>query len=311
MFEEGPWITTILNYDGGDEMRLRINVEGGKEVEMRTNGKLQDAIMETKDRVERRCQRDGVTARMEVTVSYHETETSMGTADLEQAHVDRDSGGESEMSEAGDGETDLRSWIRPGEIQKHHRAVKPVEEGLEASSRQLTPRGRGTARCVGAVSLGPKAGVVETGVKSSEVRTPGVGTLAIQDAAMTLHGYRPYYWYHQIRWKPMFEEGPWITAILNYDGGDEMRLRINVEGGKEVEMRTNGKLQYAITETKDRVEGHCRWDGVTARMQVTVSYHETETSMDTADLEQAHVDRDSGGEREMSEAGDRETDLRS
>ncbi|GBG66546.1 hypothetical protein CBR_g63128 [Chara braunii] len=144
MFEEGPWITAILNYDGGDEMRLRINVEGGKDVEMRTNGKLQDAIMETKDRVERCCRRDGVTAIMHVTQSYHETETSMDTTDLEEAHVDRDSGGESEMSEAGDRETDLRSWNKPGEIQRHHRAVKPVEEGPEASSRQLTPRGRGT-----------------------------------------------------------------------------------------------------------------------------------------------------------------------
>ncbi|GBG80122.1 hypothetical protein CBR_g30489 [Chara braunii] len=144
MFEEGPWITAILNYGGGDEMRLKINVEGGKEVDMRTNGKLQDAITETKDRVERRCRRDGVTARMQVTVSYHETETSMDMADLEQAHVDRDSGGESEMSEAGDRETDLRSWNRPGEIQKHHRAVKPVEEGPEASWRHLVPRGRGT-----------------------------------------------------------------------------------------------------------------------------------------------------------------------
>ncbi|GBG86337.1 hypothetical protein CBR_g41332 [Chara braunii] len=142
MFEEGPWITAILKYDGGDEMRLRINVEGGKEVEMRTDGKPQDAMTEMKDRVERRCRRDDVTAKMQVTVSYHETETSMDTADLEQAHVDRDSGGGSEMSETGDREMNLRSWNRPGEIQRHHRAVKPVEEGPEASSRQLTARGR-------------------------------------------------------------------------------------------------------------------------------------------------------------------------
>ncbi|GBG68119.1 hypothetical protein CBR_g2670 [Chara braunii] len=141
---EGPRITTILNYDGGDELRLRINVEGGKEEEMRTDGKLQDAITETKDRVERRCKRDGVTAKMQVTVSYHETETSMDTAEWEQAQLERDLGGESEVSEAEDPETDLRSWIRPGEIQRHHRAAKPVEEGPEASSRQLTPRGCGT-----------------------------------------------------------------------------------------------------------------------------------------------------------------------
>ncbi|GBG75162.1 hypothetical protein CBR_g19675 [Chara braunii] len=144
MSGEEPWITAILNYDGGDELRLRINVEGGKEEEMRTDGSLQDAITETKDRVERRCRRDDVTTKMQVTVSYHETETSMDTADWEQAHLERDSGGESEMREAEDQETDLRSWIRPGEIQRHHRAAKPVEEGPETSSRQLMPRGRGT-----------------------------------------------------------------------------------------------------------------------------------------------------------------------
>ncbi|GBG77459.1 hypothetical protein CBR_g23908 [Chara braunii] len=85
---------------------------------MRTNPKLQDAISEARDRAERRCRRDGVTTRLWITVAYHETETSMDTADLEQVHQDRDSGGESE--------------------------TKPVEEGPKASSRQLTPRGRGT-----------------------------------------------------------------------------------------------------------------------------------------------------------------------
>ncbi|GBG88516.1 hypothetical protein CBR_g47987 [Chara braunii] len=134
----------MLNYDGGDEVRMKINVEGVKEVEMQTDGKLQDAITEAKDRAEKRCRMDGVTARLHVTVSYDETETSMDTADQEQAHVDRDSGGESEMSKAGDRETDLRSWNRPSEIQRHHQAAKPVEEGPEANSRQLTPRGRGT-----------------------------------------------------------------------------------------------------------------------------------------------------------------------
>ncbi|GBG62461.1 hypothetical protein CBR_g30782 [Chara braunii] len=144
MSGEGPWITAILNYDGGDEIRLRINVEGGKEEEMRTDGRLQNTITETKDRVEGRCRRDGVTTKMQVTVSYHETETSMETADWEQAHLERDSGGESEMSEAEDRETDLRSWNRPGEIERHHRTVKPVERGPEASSHQPAPRGRGT-----------------------------------------------------------------------------------------------------------------------------------------------------------------------
>ncbi|GBG66510.1 hypothetical protein CBR_g63093 [Chara braunii] len=134
----------MLNYDGGDEVRMKITVEGAKEVEMQTDEKLHDAITEAKDCVERRSRRDGVTARLLVTVSYHETETSMDTADLEQAHVDRDSGGESEMSEAGDRKTDLRSWNRPGEIQRYHQAAKLVEEGLKPNSRQLTPRGRGT-----------------------------------------------------------------------------------------------------------------------------------------------------------------------
>ncbi|GBG66270.1 hypothetical protein CBR_g57868 [Chara braunii] len=144
MSGEGPWITAILNYDGGDELRLRTNVGGGKEEEMRTDGRLHDAIIETKDRVERRCRKDGVTVKMQVTVSHHETKTSMDEADWEQAHLERDLGGESDMSEAEDRETDLRSWIRPGEIQRHHCAAKPVEEGPEANSRQLTPRGRGT-----------------------------------------------------------------------------------------------------------------------------------------------------------------------
>ncbi|GBG68635.1 hypothetical protein CBR_g3176 [Chara braunii] len=134
----------MLNYDGGDEVRMKINVEGAKEVEMQTDGKLQDAITEAKDHAERRCKRDGVTARLQVTVSYHEIETSMDTEDLEQAHVDRVSGGESELSEAGNREMDLMSCNRPDEIQRYHRAAKPVEEGPEASSRQLTPRGRGT-----------------------------------------------------------------------------------------------------------------------------------------------------------------------
>ncbi|GBG61688.1 hypothetical protein CBR_g23204 [Chara braunii] len=86
-------------------------------------------------------------------------------------------------------------------------------------------------------------------------------------------------------------------------------LKINVEGAREGEMRANPKLQDAITQARDRAERRCRRDSVTARLLVTVAYHETETSSDTADREQAHLDRDSGGESEMSEA-DRETDLR-
>ncbi|GBG47551.1 hypothetical protein CBR_g90349, partial [Chara braunii] len=110
---------------------------------MRGDQRLQTAISEARDRAERRCRRDGVTVGLRVTVIYHEIESSTGTETREEQHNERDSSGESEMSEA-DRETDLRSSNRPDEIQKHHRAAEPVEKGPEASSRQTTPRGRGT-----------------------------------------------------------------------------------------------------------------------------------------------------------------------
>ncbi|GBG72582.1 hypothetical protein CBR_g12153 [Chara braunii] len=140
---EGPLITTALNYDGGEVVRLKVCIEGGREEEMRGDQRLQAAISEARDRAERRCRRDGVTVGLRVTVIYHETESSTGTETREEQHNERDSGGESEMSEA-DSETDLRSWNRPEEIQRHHRAAEPVEKGPEASSRQPIPRGRGT-----------------------------------------------------------------------------------------------------------------------------------------------------------------------
>ncbi|GBG68412.1 hypothetical protein CBR_g2956 [Chara braunii] len=140
---EGPLITTALNYDGGEVVRLKVCIEGGREEEMQGDQRLQAAISEACDRAERRCRRDGVTVGLRVTVIYHETESSTGTKTREEQHNERDSGGESKMSEA-DRETDLRSWNRPEEIQKHHRAAEPVEKGPEASSRQPTPRGRGT-----------------------------------------------------------------------------------------------------------------------------------------------------------------------
>ncbi|GBG72944.1 hypothetical protein CBR_g12665 [Chara braunii] len=110
---------------------------------MRADQRLQAAISKARDRAERRCRRDGVTVGLRVTVIYHETESSTGTETRQEQHNERDSGGESEMSEA-DRETDLRSWNRPEEIQRHHQATEPVEKGPEASSRQPTPRGRGT-----------------------------------------------------------------------------------------------------------------------------------------------------------------------
>ncbi|GBG59108.1 hypothetical protein CBR_g32126 [Chara braunii] len=146
MSGEGPSITAILNYDGGDEIDLKIDVDGAKEGEMRTNSKLQEAITEARDRAERRCRRDGVTARMRVTMAYHEAETSIDTIDREQAHLDRDSGGESEMSEGGDRETDLKSWNRPDQVRKNHPPVRPAEGGPEASSRQQRPEAAGQLR---------------------------------------------------------------------------------------------------------------------------------------------------------------------
>ncbi|GBG70617.1 hypothetical protein CBR_g6742 [Chara braunii] len=113
---------------------------------MRTNPKLQDAITEARDRAERRCRRAGVTARLRITVTYHETETSTDTVDREQAHLDRDSGGESEMSEVGDRDSDLHSWNRPGQVRKNHPLARPGSSGAETSGRQYGPRGRETRK---------------------------------------------------------------------------------------------------------------------------------------------------------------------
>ncbi|GBG80407.1 hypothetical protein CBR_g30872 [Chara braunii] len=153
MFGEGPWITAILNYDGGDEVKLKINVEGAREEGMRAHSKLQAAITEVKDRAERRCRRDGVTAKMRVTVAYHKAETSTNTVNREQAHLDRDTGGESEMSEAADRETDVQSRKRADQVRRNHpqssdylslhlalsgrdlmRTVQPCDEECESDS---------------------------------------------------------------------------------------------------------------------------------------------------------------------------------
>ncbi|GBG64117.1 hypothetical protein CBR_g40565 [Chara braunii] len=108
---EGPLITTALNYDGGEVVRLKVCIEEGREEEMRGDQRLQAAISEARNRAERRCTRDEVTVGLRVTVIDHETESSTGTETREEQHNERDSGGESEMSEA-DRETDLRPVYR-------------------------------------------------------------------------------------------------------------------------------------------------------------------------------------------------------
>ncbi|GBG76664.1 hypothetical protein CBR_g22881 [Chara braunii] len=135
MSREGPWITTILDYDGGAEVKLKINMEGAKEEEMRVNPKLQATVNEAKDRAKKRCRRNGMIAEMRVIVAYHKVDTSTGTVDREQAHLDRDSGGESEMSEAKiQSYHDLEQWRRD------HLPIEPVERGPEADSRRQVNR---------------------------------------------------------------------------------------------------------------------------------------------------------------------------
>ncbi|GBG92480.1 hypothetical protein CBR_g55631 [Chara braunii] len=100
----------------------------------------------------------------------------------------------------------------------------------------------------------------------------------------------------------MFGEGPRITTILNYDGGDEAKLKLNVEGAREKEMRGYQKLHTSATEAKNHAKPRCKWDSVTAEVQVGMAYNEAETSTDTTEREQQHLDRDSGGGSKMSVA---------
>ncbi|GBG79306.1 hypothetical protein CBR_g29455 [Chara braunii] len=100
----------------------------------------------------------------------------------------------------------------------------------------------------------------------------------------------------------MSGEGPMVTAVLDYSRcNQEVRLKINMEGGKEEEMKADQGLQVAITEAKDRAERRCRTDGVTDETKVTVSYLEGETSTDTAEQEQRHLDRDTEAESDASD----------
>ncbi|GBG66908.1 hypothetical protein CBR_g72663 [Chara braunii] len=141
MSGEGLMVTAILDYSHCNrEARLKINIEGGKEEEMRADQGLQLAIIEAKDRAERRCRRDGVTYEIKVTVSYLEAGTSTDTAEREQWHLDRDTEAESEES---DQEVKTQSWHGLDQWQKNHSPTEHVESGLEANSRR---RDQGSSR---------------------------------------------------------------------------------------------------------------------------------------------------------------------
>ncbi|GBG60162.1 hypothetical protein CBR_g3405 [Chara braunii] len=117
-----------------------------------------------------------------------------------------------------------------------------------------------------------------------------------------VYGYRPRCLQFLWRWERMFGDGSTVTAVLNYSHCKrEARLKINVEREKEKEMRVDRGLQAAITEARDRAERRCRRDGVTDEVKVTVSYVEAETSTDTVEPEQRHLDRDSEAESGASD----------
>ncbi|GBG59903.1 hypothetical protein CBR_g66708 [Chara braunii] len=101
MREEGATVDACLSYSKSDvQARFNINVYGGKEQEMREDGKVQGVVTKARNRAERRCKRDGVTAALRVTVTYDEEETSTSTTEREQQELDRDSEVESEASDA-------------------------------------------------------------------------------------------------------------------------------------------------------------------------------------------------------------------
>ncbi|GBG67592.1 hypothetical protein CBR_g721 [Chara braunii] len=139
MSGEGPWITTILNYDGGDEAKLKINVEGVREEEMTGDLKLQVVVTKAKNRAKRRCRRDRFVIEVQVTITYHEAETSIGTTERGQQHLDRDRDVESEASDL-DAET--QSWHGLDQWQKDHPPAEPVESGPEAILRRRRDHGR-------------------------------------------------------------------------------------------------------------------------------------------------------------------------
>ncbi|GBG83474.1 hypothetical protein CBR_g37186 [Chara braunii] len=302
MSGERPWITTMLNYDGGDVAKLKINVEGAKEEEMRAKSKLQAAITEAKDLAKRHCMRDGVTTEMQVTIAYHEAETSTDTVDREHTHLDKDSGAESKMSEA-----ETRSWHGLEHWRRDHPRTDPVESGPEADSLRRANRQQDIAH-VGFTRKRDWAVYARAArLQKERARYEEHRSQLIKRAAMArsndLFGYRPrhlrFYW----SWEPMSEEGATVDACLSYSKSDMMdKLKINVYGGKEQEMRKNVKVQGVITEARDRAEPRFRRDGVIASLKVMVTYHEEETSTSTTEREQQELDHDSEAESEASDA---------
>ncbi|GBG90464.1 hypothetical protein CBR_g50810 [Chara braunii] len=106
--------------------------------EMRRDDGLQAAVTEARNRAERMCRRDGVTAGMRVNDTYHEDDSSTGTTDREVQHGERDSEGESEMS---DREADVQSWHGLDQIRRNHPLAGPVERGPEVNLRQRGDQG--------------------------------------------------------------------------------------------------------------------------------------------------------------------------
>ncbi|GBG78059.1 hypothetical protein CBR_g25996 [Chara braunii] len=129
--EKDTIVETILSYGKAEgEVRLKINVCAHREEEMRRDEGLRAAITEARNKAERRCRRDGVTASMRVTVTYHEDDSSTESTTREVQHNERDSEGESEMS---DREADVQSWHGLDQIRRNHPLAGPVEDGPEAS----------------------------------------------------------------------------------------------------------------------------------------------------------------------------------
>ncbi|GBG72375.1 hypothetical protein CBR_g11953 [Chara braunii] len=116
-----------------------------------------------------------------------------------------------------------------------------------------------------------------------------------------LYGYKPRCLRSLWKWERI-GEGPTVTAILDYSHSRrEAKLKVNVEGGKEEEMRADQGLQLAITEAKDPAERRCRRDGVTDEIKVKITYLEAETSTDTVERDQEHLDRDTEAESDASD----------
>ncbi|GBG72393.1 hypothetical protein CBR_g11971 [Chara braunii] len=110
--EKGTLVEAVLSYGKPEgEVRLKINVCGHKEQEMRRDERLQAAITKARNRAERRCRRDGVTAGMRVTVTYHEDDSSIGTTTREVQRVDRDSEALEDLESEWSNKDPRESWV--------------------------------------------------------------------------------------------------------------------------------------------------------------------------------------------------------